>query len=462
MPTHDHHHDDAHEPHAPGADRIAAAEQDPATESLSQALGAGFNVLRVIMVVLLVAYCFSGYFQVEPGEQGLRAVLGRLRVNNNENSEFEGTEVFGPGFHLAWPDPFEEKIRLPAETLKLEIDTFVFQRNVEDGPDGERIVSTAPLAEQVRSAASIDPKVHGTMITGERSFLFGLWTLEYNIVGGGEFVKLIGDGPNRRAIEMEAARVLRPLAEEAIVRMAAGATLDVLIRRNEFESGDLFTNEVKRLINQSLTELAAGIEVTNVIAETVEPGAVLNESRAVTQAQSARDKLVSEAKAEAVRILNEAAGPSYAALLKLIEAYGAAQATAADNDSLQALRAEIDEALELASGQVSIRLKEAKSTAASIRERLRREYQEFEVYLDQYRRYPDLTLAQLWVRALGAVFNPKENETFVLPKSGDWIEIIVNRDVLRRFEQDFESYQEQFQRARERRSTQKIERAGRS
>ena len=89
-PGHDHDHPHEHAPEA-------LTFSDPAQESLSQALRAGFNVLRVLMIVLLVAYIMSGWFEVGTGQQGLIVGWGKLRLNEGGESANKGTPIFDSG-----------------------------------------------------------------------------------------------------------------------------------------------------------------------------------------------------------------------------------------------------------------------------------------------------------------------------------------------------------------------------
>ncbi|MBN2448048.1 MAG: hypothetical protein JXO22_15065, partial [Phycisphaerae bacterium] len=117
---------DPQPPMFPEMREMVAPEADPAQESLNRALQSGFNVLGLAMVVLALLYLASGVFQVESGKQGLIARFGKLRTNNVSSSEHYNTPIFDPGWHIALPDPFAEKISISNEVQTLAIDTFCF------------------------------------------------------------------------------------------------------------------------------------------------------------------------------------------------------------------------------------------------------------------------------------------------------------------------------------------------
>jgi regulator of protease activity HflC (stomatin/prohibitin superfamily) len=409
---------------------------DPAQESLSQALRAGFNVLRVIIVVLLVAYFLSGWFQVNPGEQGLIVRLGKLRINQDSTSKYAGTPVFGEGWHASLPDPFDEKIRISGRNYKPTIYAFCFPLEEKDL---RKELSDLNMAELAPYVDKLKPGVHGAMLSGDRNLSHGLFAIEYRIDNAAEFVEHVGETP--AVFE----QLLRRLAEDAIVRTVAGMPVERVIRtQTDVLQGD-FTLAIKRRLSAELAQLKTGVTVVNVEAKTVEPGKVRESFLAVSNAKSERKEKESQAEQEANRILSKAAGPrqKYEALLDTIEAYGAAQATEADEARLEELRLKIDQQLDQAEGEVAIRLRQAASRANEIRERVEQEYRLFVDYRDTYRKYPELTLVRLWVRMRDAILANENNEVFFVPEAGE-IEIITNRDVQRRIDRDLKRYQERF------------------
>lgn len=428
MDQHPHFDPETGQPHTP--DPGGRPSTDPAQESLSQALRFGFNILGGIMVVLLIAYVASGVFQVNPGEQGLIVRFGRLVQNTGDDPVFGGTHVFGPGWHSSWPEPIDEKIRISGASLRLVIESFLFSRKPED--------AGKPLSETVPSARKFTPGTHGMMISGDRNLSHGLWTVEYRIEDAEKFVRSVSENPAR--VEP----LLRAVVENAVVRVVAGLPVERIILREADEGGLDFVPDVQRLVNAELERLGAGVVVTKVTAETVEPGVVRQAFLDVTKAQNERESSINEARQKASRTLNESAGRAYPELLAAIEEYGAAQTAGADEARLAELRSRIDRLLDRAEGAVAKRLSEAQSRANEIRERVRLEYKQFIDYLSAYRQYPQLTAVRLWVRMRQAVLDSKQNEVFFVPESGE-IEILTNRDPMRLIEADIERYQRRYE-----------------
>jgi regulator of protease activity HflC (stomatin/prohibitin superfamily) len=404
---------------------------DPAQESLSQALRAGFNVLRLIIVVLLVAYFLSGWFQVNPGEQGVIVRFGELRENaDNPDNQY----VFREGWHASLPDPFDEKIRLSGQNFKLRIDSFC---SVLEPKELAKELSDINLSDVVPIRDKLKPGVDGTMLTGDRNLSHGLFAIEYRIEDAARFVQNVGES------HTQFETLLRRLAENAIVRTVAGMPVERVIRTQTDEVTGDFTLGVKRRLSAELERLGTGVTVINIEAKTIEPRRVREAFLAVSDAKSERKEREDEAQQEAHRVLSRTAGSKtkYDALLKAIETYGAAQATGAGEARLDELRQTIDKQLAQAEGEVATRLRQAQSRANEVRERVQQEYKLFVDYLEMYRKYPQLTLVRRWVRMRDAVLSSEENEIFFVPEAGE-IEILVNRDPFKLIEADLRRYQE--------------------
>lgn len=406
---------------------------DPAQESLSQALRTGFNLLRLLMIVLVVAYFLSGFFQVGPGEQGVVVRFGRLLDSGQRTGEQDaaGSAVFGPGWHLSLPDPFDEKILVSGTTHALMVETFLFDRSPDSR--GKPLVESAPQTEK------IDPKVHGTMITGDRNLAHGLWSVEYRIADAERFVKNVGES------RTELRPLLRRLLESAVIQTVAGLSVErVTVQRLAQEAGD-FTETVKRRLERELERFETGVAINKVTAETTAPGSVREAFLDVTRAQSEAQKLIADARSERVRILSETAGPVQpdeqnpdrirSPLLDAIDAYGAAQTAGAEAEELAALRERIESELERSGGRVAGRLREAQTRASRVRQQLEQEYTRFANWREQFQRQPQAVAAQLWTEMRAAVLDNLQNEVFYVTP-GDMLEILINRDPERIIERE--------------------------
>ncbi|MBU0640552.1 MAG: hypothetical protein KKB50_16945 [Planctomycetes bacterium] len=412
--------------HPPRVDTSPEEITDPAQESLVSALRSSFNILRVIMVFLVVAYFLSGMFRIQPGEQGLIVRLGTLLINRDDQSPHNETPIFDPG--LIWwalPDPFDERIRLSGQAHDLTINTFLFSQGAAN-PD-------KPLSEIDASRGALKPGVDGAMITGDRNLAHGRWTVTYRIADGDRFVLNVAEKPE--TLEP----LLQRLTETAVLRAVSHRRIEEVTQTAINE----ITQEVARSLRAELEELQTGITIDKVLAETIEPAGVRDAFLRATAAQNERKSEVERAKQRRSEILNRAAGPNHEHLLAAIQAYGAAQVAGAEPERLNELRKAIDAELERAEGQVAVILREAQAAASEIRERVRGEVEEFKYYLESYDKYPRLTLWRRWVEMRTTILASKLNEVFFVPSFADEIEILTNRDMQKLIEAERERYRQQ-------------------
>lgn len=417
--THDHPHghDHGHGPdHA--HEHVSPQEMhDPAQESLVRALQSSFAVLRWVMIGLIVAYVFSGVFQVQSGEKGLIVRFGELRRSA------DGSRIFEPGWHVALPDPFDEKIRISGQQQRLEIDTFLFA--VRDEDRGKALREMAPLSQTLR------PGVDGAMFSGDKNLSHGIWSVEYVITDGDQFVSHITDSPEQFN------GLLRRMTENAIVRAVASRRVEEIIG-----GATEITPLVKDRLQKELNALQAGVEIRSVIARAVEPLQVREAFNEVATAENQRQTAIETAEKEATEKLTKAVGPGFRSLIDLINRYGAAQARKAPAAEQAELLQQIDAALVVATdagGEVATLLRTAQSRANAVREKIRGEVDEFNSYLDLYEAEPDVARLGIWVQMRETVLGGRENELMYLP-GVDVTQIVINRDPLIKIRSDLMQY----------------------
>jgi hypothetical protein len=128
---------------------------DAAGRSLSDALRISFAILKVIMIVLVVAFLASGFKTVGPDEKALVLRFGKVRGVGQE-------AILGPGAHWVFPYPIDELVRIPVEkNINLAINTFWY-RETRDDILGPGVKPRNYRAEQ------LDPVQEGYCLTGSQ------------------------------------------------------------------------------------------------------------------------------------------------------------------------------------------------------------------------------------------------------------------------------------------------------
>ena len=107
--------------HASRALHVADAPFDAANQSLADALRASFGVLKVIMVLLVVWFLFSGVTCVQETQQAVVFRFGKLQSAASET-----------GLHLAFPYPVDETLRIGVAAETLTFDSHWFQVRPEE------------------------------------------------------------------------------------------------------------------------------------------------------------------------------------------------------------------------------------------------------------------------------------------------------------------------------------------
>ncbi len=252
------------------------ARDDTAASALEDAVGLAFQVLKVVMVLLTVAFLGSGMFTVAPHEAAFVVRLGRF-----------DPEPRGPGAHLAWP-VVDEVVRVDVgRSARVVSEAFDLARSARD------LAAEAQGARPARKGG-VDPAREGYLVTGDA-----------NLVHATLAARVVVSGPLRSLLTFEDGEAaVQALLERAAVHAAAGRPVDALLGAGK---GD-FTDDLRRRLQASLDALDAGLTVQGIDLErdVTPPPQVRDAFERVQAAAQDRDRLRSEALAAASRARGEA------------------------------------------------------------------------------------------------------------------------------------------------------------
>lgn len=274
---------------------------DAAQQSLSDALSVSFRVLKVVMVLLMVVYVFSGVFRVQGDD-----IAVRYRFGNEIGT-------YTQGWHFGLPFPIERIVTVPGTTQSLQLNESFWYDNPDDkDPD--------QLANQ-----PLNPLNDNFLITGDTNVIhvqFGV-----NFVVNPERV----DDYLRNVGSIEKANALvKTAAERGMIHYVASATIDNIITRGKFE-----TKTIEANTQSVLDELQGGIIVQQVLIEGNNqsmPNQVRQAYTSVTNAQSEKARTIQQARQQYNQILGKTAGGAHTDLLTMIRAYE--WALAGEDDTL--------------------------------------------------------------------------------------------------------------------------------
>ena len=275
-----------------------ALQPDAGAQALTEALRLSFRILRGLMVLLVLAYLASGIFVVPQHERALVLRFGRVAGLGMDR-------VKEPGLHWTWPRPFSEIVRVSTERV-LTLDTRSFWYGREAG-----------FQDNAGPGDTLRPDFDGYVVTGDANLLHSRWALRYTVA----------DPYAYQFAYTDAETLLRDELDRAVVQVSARFEVDRALRTDL----EAYRDEVDRALRARLAQLGLGIRVQGVdVLAITPPRQVAAAFDQVTQSAQERAQFISDARAYAVRAVNEAEGE--AARLRA-EGESARQARVSDTQS---------------------------------------------------------------------------------------------------------------------------------
>jgi membrane protease subunit HflK len=411
----------------------AGDELDAAGKSLSEALRISFIILKVIMIVLIVAFLASGFETVGSEEQALVLRFGKIRGVGEKR-------LLGPGPHWILPYPIDEILKIPVKTqVNLPIDSFwYFQTQSEMLSGQQRPVPPNQPLEPLRDGycitrgetriedASLDgPGSQGGVNTGSDGSDYNIvhtkWQLTYQVDDPERFFRNIHVDDFKPGdiyfdvITKSITPLLKDLFEDCIVTAMVNYTIDEAI-----SSRDRIPIHVKRLLQEKLDIIESGIKVVSVqLTRSESPRQVKDAFEASTMASQSSETAITDAKTYAEKTLNEAGGPLAFALLR-----GKKSVSELSEQEQELLWSQL-------AGTAREKIAEARSYRARVVETAKANADYLERLLPEYRQRPELVIHKIYLDAIEQILI-NANEKFVIQTAegtkGSQIRVLLNRD----------------------------------
>ncbi len=408
------------QPQAP--DKSVSEDLDAAGKSLSEALRISFIVLKVIMIVLVVAFLASGFKSVEPDENALVLRFGKIRGVGEER-------LLGPGLHWIFPYPIDEIVRIPvAKKVDLTVRSFWYYQSQE------RMLSE-PSIEKTRVLPELDPTKDGYCITrsekqdettsgsggSDYNIVHSKWQLTYKIDDPERFFKNVyvedvkpGD-IYFDVITESITPLLQSLFEDVIVTAIVNYTIDDVM----YEQVARLTDDVKRLLQEKFDTIESGIKVVRIqLTDRTWPLQVDAAFEALVTASQDRQTAISQAQTYAESTLNETAGPVAEKLF-----------LALNDDTIS------EEEMELLWSQLAGKAQEIITEARAYRTKVvanaRANAEYFQELLPEYRKHPELVVQKIYQDAIERIFDNAVEKFVIQPTEGTKeteFRIMLNRD----------------------------------
>jgi len=393
----------------------AEGELDAASKSLTDALQLSFVILKLIMVVLVILFFASGVFRVQPNEEALVLRLGKIRGLGR-------ARLLGPGLHWAFPEPIDEIVRIVTKKKQtVSIDSFWYFEREEDILKGRkpRPRNTLSLLRDGYCLTRND-SVAGT---GENDYniVHAKWELTYTIDKPELFFKNIyyqAPAPGQDFLDVVSETLdplLKSMAENAIVATMVNYSIDEAI-----VSESRIPNDVSRLLQAKLDRIESGIKVTSMqISERITwPLQVDAAFQASNKAKQESDRLETEARAYAEKILNEAGSRDADEILAALKE--PAISSQRREALLSRLTGTCQEKISLARAYKTETVESAKANAEYLHK-----------LLPEYKKRPKLVLQKLYQDVIEKVLNNADEKVFLHPSASvipKELRILINRD----------------------------------
>lgn len=247
--------------------------EDARARALAEALQSSFKVIRILMVVLAVAFLGSGITKVGSGEQGLLLRFGEFKAPPLE-----------PGLHFAWPNPIDQIVKVDvSEDFKITSD--VGWRTSE--------------SENPEESFNFDPGYAGYTLTGDGNTVHIKAVMNFKLEKSPEAIKAY-------AFEFDdVTGFLQSALDNAVYHASASqSALDVYTTGKTKLEEDIL-NRIKKVVNEAhelpITEISLALRIDI-------PGDVKPDYEEFLTSENERQEKVKKAGSDAATIVAKAEG----------------------------------------------------------------------------------------------------------------------------------------------------------
>jgi membrane protease subunit HflK len=252
--------------------------EDAGSQALTEALRSSFSIVKVIMILLVLAFLGSGFFTVGPQEKAILLRLGRP-VGEGEHA------LLNPGFHFAFPPPIDEVRRIPFTSVQ-EADSSVGWMLSPD----ERHKGAVPYP----MGNTLDPERASYALTADTNIVHIVAMMRYHITEPIQY----------HFGFVNAAVFVTNDLNNALLFTAGQFTVDDLLTRRITEFKEAVTARVESLIRAQ----HLGITLEQLDVDEAPPTFLVNKFDEVVKATQLRDTTLKQAESYETTTLAAARG----------------------------------------------------------------------------------------------------------------------------------------------------------
>jgi membrane protease subunit HflK len=263
-------------PHSAQLPPSEPAVEDASSQALSEALRSSFLIIRILMIILVVWFVFSGFFIVDQNQMAVILRLGKPVGDTTEE------QLRGPGAHWAFPYPIDEVVRIP-----------VGQTHTVDSTIGWYATTAAMQAsgEEPPVRWSLMPGIDGYTITSGGNIIHVQASLEYRITPDGALPYVFNFTQSTNGVT----NLLQNILNNSLLHASSHYSAEDALYKDKNGFKDLVRRRVTRAINR----YQFGITLNTIYIDTAAPMAVRGAFEQVQQAEQDWSSQINEAEAQA-------------------------------------------------------------------------------------------------------------------------------------------------------------------
>lgn len=265
--------------------KISEKNTTPLLRTINDFMG----LIKVLMVMVFIAYLFSGITEIKPDEIGIIMRMGKLVGNN------PAEQIHKPGWVYALPKPFDTVIKIP--------DRKILQVKIKELAANPRI-----KRDESGNISTIDPTVEGYCISGDENIYQTTITVKYQIT---DPIKLIFGYMYPLTM---ADSLIHDLTVSEMTTVSCKFTIDGLLTKDKKE----LSQQVQEQVQAKLNSINSGLKIISLeISEMVPPAflmfdfkdvqtAFVDQHQYINKANSRKEVKLEEAKSIYEKSLNDA------------------------------------------------------------------------------------------------------------------------------------------------------------
>jgi len=281
---------DEHEHHQHGHEAPEAV--DAGSQALAEALRSSFAIVKIVMLLMVLAFFGSGFFTVGPSEKAVILRFGKP-VGEGPKALLSSGKL-----HWSFPYPIDEVVKIPITEQQTVQSTVGWYFTT---PEQEL------SGEELPGGAGLNPAIDGYAITADRNIIHTRATLHYHIDDPIPYIFNFASASNS----------IQNMLNNALLFTAAKFNVDDILTR-DFAG---FQAAVQERVTDLTEQEHLGIVIDNCQVVSVAPRqlkdvfdrvtiARQNQSKQIYEAKTYRDKTLLNAAAQASAITTTAATAS--------------------------------------------------------------------------------------------------------------------------------------------------------